>query len=976
MDFPKKYTHQSIQQDHFVQKKIKFFGIKDIKKAGQKNTINLVSCPILLTSNSTPYDQLIQTVNEDCIAKYFRLLGKQTRYCPRFGYQTGNHEIENKKIWYGQWITQMKRERDTWIKLMIQLGVYFDPKESFSLLEAMTTRKIRNHIDYYMQQWWIKDDIAINYRSNKRQTNISSEEITRKITRWPIYHIRYFVDTKNITVVVATHSPETIFGDVALAVHPEDKRYKKLIGKKVIIPMINKPIPIIWETTIDITKHGGIMRVSPCHDAQSLAIAQKHGLPTNTFAIDHHACFTKLAGDFGGKKVDDFLGNILQNLSDIHNLESTQEQEYPVPTDKTSWEILQPILSQQWSFVVPDAYTSEANHDQLMKDVNIQPAMYHELWQKSAANQTYMHRPISQKDDIGIWLPVRENEEDSYFVWEYDIISIAKKKAKHKKIIPALLLFNLIADRRIDQAFSIDEFVQTILTVEESDKPLGELYIDAFSKDFPRGYSSEINEFLKLFSYINKDAAWLHNYEKFSTQLANILENTLAVVNKKWWRYFFDIASIMGSKEPLTASTEKCENSLITSIMIAQQSWVFEEKQAEKSIFLWTEKERNTIIKTNILSKVQKKHIPLQDIFIFEEHKPCKPGVIGELLQEWGSDNIRLQCISQEMWEMKSLTINDAQTYDGLLNKIWNASRYVRANFIHMAKKKKWHTSDLEEMGLYLENHIKKMDTHDYRILCRIKELYSEIGEYVEKNNIAWLHEKIIDCIKRDFCDKYLEIIKIQQSDLTDKIAIFCIWMFMQILYPIIPFLTEKIRTLLAFDGDIGSQRYTSFLEKYNKNYKTQLFMDIIDKFNGLRDRIQQAKHEKVDICIHASMDFIQYIKDHEDIVKKIVNAEHISYLDNERDLYTYETEHIIDVTIGIRLIGKVLKPTNNQTTIYKELQQKEEQLQDMRNLTAKLSLDKSNKKIVEKKKEEMSQLKKDIEKLEFEIKKNKINER
>jgi valyl-tRNA synthetase len=100
------------------------------------------------------------------------------------------------------------------------------------------------------------------------------------------YNLRYFVDTKNISIIVPTIWPETIFADVALAVHPDDKRYKKMVNNKVIIPIINKAIPIITDESVDPNKGTGIMRITPAHDKQSLMIAQKHGLNRDKFAID------------------------------------------------------------------------------------------------------------------------------------------------------------------------------------------------------------------------------------------------------------------------------------------------------------------------------------------------------------------------------------------------------------------------------------------------------------------------------------------------------------------------------------------------------------------------------------------------------------------------------------------------------------------------------------------------------------------
>jgi len=91
------------------------------------------------------------------------------------------------------------------------------------------------------------------------------------------------------------------------------------------------------------------------------------------------------------------------------------------------------------------------------------------------------------------------------------------------------------------------------------------------------------------------------------------------------------------------------------------------------------------------------------------------------------------------------------------------------------------------------------MDPNEYWMLCRIKDLYAELADHINKNDIAQLGTKTIECIQKDFCEKYLEIIKIRNSELTEKIAIFCLGMMMQLLHPIIPFLTEKIRDNLGF---------------------------------------------------------------------------------------------------------------------------------------------------------------------------------
>lgn len=92
------------------------------------------------------------------------------------------------------------------------------------------------------------------------------------------------------------------------------------------------------------------------------------------------------------------------------------------------------------------------------------------------------------------------------------------------------------------------------------------------------------------------------------------------------------------------------------------------------------------------------------------------------------------------------------------------------------------------------------MEPNEYRILCRIKDLYTQMPEHVDKNTLAEFGKKVIDCIKNDFCDKYLEIIKIRNTEFTEKIAAFCIGTLLQILYPITPFFTEALWNLFRFE--------------------------------------------------------------------------------------------------------------------------------------------------------------------------------
>ena len=101
-----------------------------------------------------------------------------------------------------------------------------------------------------------------------------------KETKAKLWHLKYFQkDNPKKYLVVATTRPETIFADVAVAVNPEDERYQKLVGREVLIPLSNKPIPVIADSAVDKTFGSGALKITPAHDVLDYDIGKRHGLP-------------------------------------------------------------------------------------------------------------------------------------------------------------------------------------------------------------------------------------------------------------------------------------------------------------------------------------------------------------------------------------------------------------------------------------------------------------------------------------------------------------------------------------------------------------------------------------------------------------------------------------------------------------------------------------------------------------------------
>lgn len=192
---------------------------------------------------------------------------------------------------------------------------------------------------------------AIAYHSFELQTRIPLKDIIWKTEKKVCYEVTYFVDTKNYSLHIPVLEPDFIFGDVALLVHPKDKRYKKLIGKQVLIPIVNRKIPILADESINTTKDNGIKRVTPCEDAESILLARKHQLPLDHEVLDEKGNYTSYAGEFfSGKSRKEFSKNVLQTLRDFRNWVPSAEMlevEVAVPYYRFGNLALTPCLSQQ-----------------------------------------------------------------------------------------------------------------------------------------------------------------------------------------------------------------------------------------------------------------------------------------------------------------------------------------------------------------------------------------------------------------------------------------------------------------------------------------------------------------------------------------------------------------------------------------------------------------------------------------------------
>ena len=189
-------------------------------------------------------------------------------------------------------------------------------------------------------------------------TAVSDEEVVHKDTASKFYHMRYFVsdghgNPTDKYIVVATTRPETIMADAAVCINPDDTRYEWLRGKKVIIPLINKEIPIIEDSYVEMDFGTGCLKVTPAHDVNDYAIGMRHNLPVLDI-IDDHGRLNEKAQILVGE--DRFVARkkIAKMLEEAGNLEKTVDYTSPIGYSERTNAIIEPKLSKQWFLKMDD----------------------------------------------------------------------------------------------------------------------------------------------------------------------------------------------------------------------------------------------------------------------------------------------------------------------------------------------------------------------------------------------------------------------------------------------------------------------------------------------------------------------------------------------------------------------------------------------------------------------------------------------
>ncbi len=301
---------------------------------------------------------------QDIVARHRRLGGFDVLWLPGTDHAgIATQAVVEKKLFAEEKITREELGRDAFLQRVWEwkerhgdvileqfkrLGASCDWSRTRFTLEEGMSRAVR---DAFVKLW----EQELIYRGARLvnwdcvlQTAISDDEIEFKTRAGKLWHLKYPVSGRSGEfVTVATTRPETMLGDTGVAVHPDDGRYRDLVGKTLTLPLVDREIPVVADDTVDPAYGSGAVKVTPGHDPNDYERGARHGLPIVNI-LEQDGTLGAAAGRFAGLKREQGRKAVVAAMEELGLLEKVEEIEHNVPLSDRSKSPIEPIVSEQW----------------------------------------------------------------------------------------------------------------------------------------------------------------------------------------------------------------------------------------------------------------------------------------------------------------------------------------------------------------------------------------------------------------------------------------------------------------------------------------------------------------------------------------------------------------------------------------------------------------------------------------------------
>ena len=376
----KKYNHLEVEQDKYETWKNQGYF-----KANNKNKEPF--CIVIPPPNVTGKLHLghaWDTALQDIIIRFKRMQGYDALWLPGMDHagiatqakvdarlkdagikprnMTREEWLKHAWLWKSEYANNIHAQ---WAKLGLSLD--YD-RERFTLDEGLNKAVRKVFVDLYNKGLIYQGEKIINW-DPVQMTALSNEEVIYKEDKGAFYHLKYYLEDKSMYLDVATTRPETLFGDTAVAVNPEDERYKHLIGQNVILPIVNKLIPIIADEHADPQFGTGVVKITPAHDPNDFEVGLRHNLE-RIIVMNKDATMNENAIGYEGLSREECRLKLVEDLKQQDLLISIEPIVHSVGHSERSDVPIEPYLSKQW-FVKMRPLADRVLENQKNKDTKV-----------------------------------------------------------------------------------------------------------------------------------------------------------------------------------------------------------------------------------------------------------------------------------------------------------------------------------------------------------------------------------------------------------------------------------------------------------------------------------------------------------------------------------------------------------------------------------------------------------------------------
>lgn len=650
-----------------------------------------------------------------------------------------------------------------------RLGVSCDWNRNLFTMDPVSVSAVQEvFIRLFDEGLIYKGKRIINW-SPVAQSALSDEEVLWRELKEFMYVLRYKLEDGSGEVLVATARPETLFGDVAVAVHPNDERYKHLIGKRVRVPLAGQFVPVIADEYADPEFGTGCVKITPAHDPNDFMVGERHNLPlVNT--INPDGTLNDRTGEYNGVERFAARKKIVEKLQELDLIEEIKDYIHNVGFSERGGEPIEPYLSDQW-FVRMKPLAEPAL--QVVLDGKIR--FYPEHWVK-----TYQHWMTNIKD----WCISRQ------LWWGH----------------------------RIPVYYAPDGSYTAASNADEARKKLQ--------------LSSDVE--------LRQDPDVLDTW--FSSNI-------------------WPLTTMGWDGSPAMQATPTIMKFLPTDLLVT----------APDIIFFW-------VARMIMFTLKFKGEIPFKDVYFTSVIRDGKGRKLSKslgnspdpllIMDKYGTDALRFTIInSAPIGQDVRLTIND-KTQDieatelgrNFANKIWNAAR-----FLMMKREEAYEgVSSVERSFSAAVLQPDGYELPDLWILSRLNNTIRDTQQMLEGYRLHDYARTMYQFIWGDFCDWYVELVKIRLNATSDKhykqaLTGFAIGVFetiLRLLHPIMPFITEEIWQIIL-PRSSGESICINPVPEYNarevqpdKAGDFERVQAVVEQIRALRGLMNIPPHEHVPITL------------------------------------------------------------------------------------------------------------------------------